>query len=32
LQPPDPEQWLMMVRPPCCPKLGLCLHVKMKVR
>ena len=23
LQPPDPEQWLMMVRPPCCPKLGL---------
>ena len=23
LQPPDPEQWLMVVRPPCCTKLGL---------
>ena len=23
LQPPDPEQWLMVVRPPCCAKLGL---------
>jgi len=23
LPPPDPEQWLMVVCPPCCPKLGL---------